>query len=106
MTKKKIVKDCLKACGLNEDNFPLKSVISRISDCKNKDISPEEFLQNVVRGDKFLRGSIYTFSSQKTALIFSFKPRKFKSGMFLRMRPILFLNFKCCHLLIPHVGNK
>lgn len=34
------------------------------------DISPEEFLQNVVRGDKFLRGSIYTFSSQKTIEFF------------------------------------
>ena len=34
------------------------------------DVSPEEFLQNVVRGDKFLRGSIYTFSSQKTIEFF------------------------------------
>ncbi|MBE7051849.1 MAG: DNA helicase PcrA [Ruminococcaceae bacterium] len=41
--QKRVLKDCLKACGLNEDNFPLKSVASRISDCKNKDISPEEF---------------------------------------------------------------
>lgn len=40
--QKRIVKDCLKACNLNEDNFPSKSVISKISDCKNKDISPEE----------------------------------------------------------------
>lgn len=33
-------------------------------------VSPDEFLQNVVRGDKFLRGSIYTFSSQKTMEFF------------------------------------
>lgn len=30
------------------------------------DVSPDEFLRNVVRGEKFLRGSIYSFSSQKT----------------------------------------
>lgn len=30
------------------------------------DVSPEEFLQSVVRGEKFLRGSIYAFSSQNT----------------------------------------
>lgn len=30
------------------------------------DVAPDEFLQNVVRGDKFLRGSIYTFSPQNT----------------------------------------
>jgi len=44
--QKRIIKDCLKTCGLNEDNFPIKSVISRISDCKNRDISPEEFEQS------------------------------------------------------------
>ena len=41
--QKRIVKDCIKAAGLNEENFPIKSVISRISDCKNKDISTAEF---------------------------------------------------------------
>ena len=30
------------------------------------DVSPDEFLQNVVRGEKFLRGSLYSFSPQKT----------------------------------------
>lgn len=30
------------------------------------DVAPDEFLQNVVRGEKFLRGAIYSFSSQKT----------------------------------------
>ena len=34
------------------------------------DVAPEEFLQNVVRGNKFLRGSIYSFSSQKTIEFF------------------------------------
>ncbi len=30
------------------------------------DVSPDEFLQNVVRGQKFLTGAIYAFSPQKT----------------------------------------
>ena len=43
--QKKLVKDVLKDCGLNEENYPVKSVLSRISDCKNKDISPAELAQ-------------------------------------------------------------
>lgn len=34
------------------------------------DVPPEEFLQNIVRGEKFLRGSIYAFSPQKTISFF------------------------------------
>ena len=30
------------------------------------DIPPDEFLHNIVRGEKFMRGPIYSFSSQKT----------------------------------------
>lgn len=30
------------------------------------DVPPQEFLQNVVRGEKFMRGAIYTFSSQNS----------------------------------------
>ncbi len=34
------------------------------------DVSPEEFLPNVVRGEKFLRGAIYSFSSQNCIQFF------------------------------------
>lgn len=34
------------------------------------DVAPDEFLQSVVRGEKFLRGAIYSFSSQKTIEFF------------------------------------
>lgn len=34
------------------------------------DVPPDEFLQNVVRGEKFLRGAIYSFSPQKTIEFF------------------------------------
>ena len=43
--QKRIVKECIKDCGLNEDNFPVKSVMSKISDCKNRDISPSELME-------------------------------------------------------------
>ncbi len=34
------------------------------------DVSPDEFLLNVVRGERFLRGAIYAFSPQKTIEFF------------------------------------
>lgn len=43
--QKRIVKECIKDCGLSEDNFPIKSVMSKISDCKNKAISPGELME-------------------------------------------------------------
>jgi len=41
--QKKLVKDCIKELSLNEDMYPVKMVLSRISDCKNKGITPDEF---------------------------------------------------------------
>ena len=37
------------------------------------DVPPEEFLKNVVRGDKFMRGSLYSFTSQDTIDFFENK---------------------------------
>ena len=34
------------------------------------DVSPDEFSRSIVRGEKFLRGAIYTFSPQKTISFF------------------------------------
>jgi len=39
----RVIKMCIKNAGLSEDNFPPKSILSRISDCKNKAISVSEF---------------------------------------------------------------
>ena len=41
--QKRVIKEAIKSCDLNEDNFPIKSVLSVISNCKNKDIDTEEF---------------------------------------------------------------
>ncbi len=44
--QKKLVKECMKQLQINEDSCPVKSVISRISDCKNKGVTPEEYENN------------------------------------------------------------
>ena len=43
--QKRLVKDCIKDCSLSEEMYPVKSVMSVISDSKNKGISPEEYLE-------------------------------------------------------------
>ncbi len=40
--QKKVIKECIKALNLNEDMYQVKMVLSRISDCKNKGITPLE----------------------------------------------------------------
>lgn len=58
--QKRLVKDCIKDCSLSEEMYPVKSVMSVISDCKNKGISPEEYLnenESNFRGKGF--GKIY-----------------------------------------------
>ena len=44
--QKRLVKECIKDCLLSEEMYPVKSVMFVISDCKNKGITPEEYLQN------------------------------------------------------------
>jgi len=43
--QKNLVKETLKELDISDKNFPVNSVISRISDCKNKYISPEKFIK-------------------------------------------------------------
>lgn len=42
--QKRLVKDCIKDCMFSEEMYPVKAVMSVISDCKNKGISPEEYI--------------------------------------------------------------
>ena len=44
--QKRLVKECIKDSMLSEDMYPVKSVMFVISDCKNKGITPDEYLQN------------------------------------------------------------
>ncbi len=48
--QKRIVKQCIKDCLLNEDNYPVKTVLSKISDLKNRGVSLEEY-QKECSGD-------------------------------------------------------
>ena len=43
--QKRIAKQCLKDCFLNEDNYPVKTILAKISDCKNRGVSPEEYFK-------------------------------------------------------------
>lgn len=43
--QKRLLKECIKDCMLSEDMYPVKSVAFVISDCKNKGITYEEYLQ-------------------------------------------------------------
>ena len=40
--QKKVIKESIKALNLSEDMYQIKMVLSRISDCKNKGMSPKE----------------------------------------------------------------
>ncbi len=44
--QKRLVKDVIKDCQLSEEMFPVKSVLSVISDCKNKGITPDEYAED------------------------------------------------------------
>ncbi len=57
--QKRLVKDCIKALNLSEDMYPLKMLLSRISDCKNRGITPEEF-----------ENSVYDFKQKNIARIY------------------------------------
>ncbi len=45
--QKRLVKDILKSLNMSEDMYPVRMLISRISDMKTKGISPEEFENSV-----------------------------------------------------------
>lgn len=58
--QKRVIKDCIKALNLSEDMYPQKMLMSKISDCKNKGITPEEY-----------ENSVYDFKSKNIARIYS-----------------------------------
>ena len=58
--QKRVIKDSIKALNLSEDMYPVKMLMSRISDCKNKGITPEEF-----------ENSVYDYKQKNIARIYS-----------------------------------
>ena len=57
--QKRLVKECVKALNLNDDMYPQKMLLSRISDCKDRGISPEEY-----------ENSVYDFKQKNIARIY------------------------------------
>ena len=53
--QKRLIKDCLSELNLNEDNYPVKSILSKISNAKDEMISCEEFAakNHDFRGEKY-----------------------------------------------------
>jgi len=97
--QKKIVKDCLKECMLNEENFPIKSVIARISDCKNKDLSPEEFAKY----------SDSDYRERQYAKIYALYEKKLKENNALDFDDLILktvLLFKTCPEVLKYYQNK
>lgn len=65
--QKRLIKDCLRELNLNEDNYPVKSIMSKISSAKDEMIDCKEFAR---RNDDF-RG-------EKYALIYALYQKKLK----------------------------
>ena len=67
--QKRLIKDCLRELNLNEDNYPVKSVLSKISNAKDEMISCEEFAAKNL-----------DFRGEKYALIYSLYQKKLKES--------------------------
>lgn len=64
--QKRLVKDCIKQCMLNEENFPIKSAMGKISAAKNASITCEEFaIQNEADFRMKNYARIYTLYQKK-----------------------------------------
>lgn len=63
--QKRLIKDCLKELNMNEDNYPVKSLMSAISSSKDEMIDPEKYarLHPDFRGEKY--ASVYRLYQKK-----------------------------------------
>ncbi len=97
--QKRIVKECIKDCGLNEENYPVKSIISIISDCKNKDISPEEFASK----------NGFSYREKQIARLYEEYEKKLKKNNSLDFDDLILktvLLFKTCPDVLKYYQNK
>lgn len=97
--QKRIVKECIKDCGLNEENYPVKSIISIISDCKNKDISPEEFASK----------NSFSYREKQIARLYEEYEKKLKKNNSLDFDDLILktvLLFKTCPDVLKYYQNK
>lgn len=96
--QKRLVKDCIKALSLSEEMYPVKMLISRISDCKNKGITPDE-----------LENSVYDFKQKNIARIYRMYQSKLEDNNSLDFDDLLTKTvelFEKCPDVLEYYQNK
>ena len=96
--QKRLVKDTIKALSLSEDMYPVKMLLSRISDCKNKGITPEEF-----------ENSVYDFKQKNIARIYSHYQKSLEDNNSLDFDDLLTKTvelFEKCPDVLEYYQNK
>ncbi len=96
--QKKLVKDCIKALNLNEDMYPQKSILSKISDCKNRGVTPEEY-----------ENSVYDFRQKSIAKIYKMYQTRLEENNSLDFDDLLNKTvelFEKCPDVLEYYRNK
>lgn len=96
--QKRLVKDCIKASNVSEDMYPVKMLLSRISDCKNKGITPDEF-----------ENSVYDFKQKTIAKIYRLYQKRLEDNNSLDFDDLLNKTvelFTKCPDVLEYYQNK
>lgn len=96
--QKRLIKDCLKALSLSEDMYPVKMLLSRISDCKNKGITPEEY-----------ENSVYDFKQKNIARVYRMYQKRLEDNNSLDFDDLLNKTvelFTKCPDVLDYYRNK
>ncbi len=96
--QKKLVKECMKQLQINEDSCPVKTVLSRISDCKNKGVTPEEY-----------ENDSYDIRQRNIARIYKMYQKRLKDNNSLDFDDLLCKTvelFTQCPDVLEHYQNK
>ncbi len=96
--QKKAVKDVLKELNFSEDMYPVRMLVSRISDMKNKGITPEEFEKGV-----------YDFKQKNIARVYAAYQQKLMDNNSLDFDDLLLKTvelFEKCPDVLEYYQNK
>ena len=96
--QKRLVKECVKALNLSDDMYPQKMLLSRISDCKNKGITPDEYEK-----------SVYDFKQKNIARIYRMYQAKLEDNNSLDFDDLLNKTvelFTKCPDVLEYYQNK
>ncbi len=96
--QKKAVKDVLKELNFSEDMYPVRMLVSRISDMKNRGITPEEF-----------ETSVYDFKQKNIARVYAAYQQKLMDNNSLDFDDLLLKTvelFEKCPDVLGYYQNK